>query len=92
MNVGSLEVECWGGDYSVKGKFVPSNCMLHYMRLFLLGMNASEDTDISDLGALGDFVPVDERTSVSYLDVPYSLKKAYDIIVHNNDKKLGGIT
>ena len=52
------------------------------MHLFILGPNVTVNTAICDLGALGDFVPVDEKTSVSYLDIPYSLEKASDIIVH----------
>ena len=37
---------------------------------------------ICDLGDLEDFVTVDEKISVSSLDVPYSFEKAYAIIVH----------
>ena len=40
------------------------------MRLFLLGPSVADDMAICDLGALGYFVPVDEKTSVSSLDVP----------------------
>ena len=43
------------------------------MRIFILGMDIKDDTTICDLGALGDFVLVDGKTSVSSLDVPYPL-------------------
>ena len=52
------------------------------MRLFLLGKNVTDDTAICDLGSLGDFVPVNEKTSVSSLDVPYFLENPYDCIGH----------
>ena len=39
------------------------------MCLFFLGPNVTYDTDTCDLGALGDFVSVDEKVSVSSLDV-----------------------
>ena len=71
MKFGSREVRCWGVYWSVKFNFVSSHCEPHYVRLFLLGPNAADNTDICDLGALGDFVPVDEKqvlvTFMSYI-------------------------
>ena len=49
------------------------------MRLFLLGTDFIYDTVICDLGALGDFVTVDEKRSVISLDVTYSLEKVLGI-------------
>ena len=70
MKFGSHEVRCWGGYWSVKCKFVSSHCELHSVRLLLLGINVAVNTAICELVALGDFVPVDEKTSFSYLYVP----------------------
>ena len=49
------------------------------MRLFLLGPDFIDDTVICDLGALGDFVTLDEKISVSSFDVTYSLEKVLGI-------------
>ena len=57
-----------------------SHCKLHSVRLFLLGTDFMDDTVIYERGALGDFVPVDEKTSVSSLDVPYSLENVLVIV------------
>ena len=61
MMFGSHEVGFWGGEWSVKCKFVSSHCESYYVCLFLMGPNVADNTDICDLGALGDFVPVDEK-------------------------------
>ena len=50
------------------------------MRIILLVPNVADDMAIFHLGTCGDFVPVDEKTSVSSLGVPYSLEKASDIV------------
>ena len=50
------------------------------MRFLILGMNFTDDTAICDLGTLGDLVPVDEKTSISYLYVPKSFENASDLI------------
>ena len=49
------------------------------MRLFLLGTDFIYDTVKCDLGALGDFVTLDEKTSFSSLDVSYSWEKVLGI-------------
>ena len=61
MNFGSREVGCWGGDWSIIGKLISYHCKLHSVHLFLLGMNATDDRAICDLGALEYFEPVDEE-------------------------------
>ena len=61
MKFGSHEVGCWVEYWSIKGKFISYHCESHYVHLFLLGPNVSENTAICDLGALGDFVPVDGK-------------------------------
>ena len=53
------------------------------MSLFLLGTSVIDDIAICDLGALGNFVPLDEKTIVSSLDVPYSLENASNIFGHD---------
>ena len=73
MEFGSSEVGCWGGDWPIKCKFVSSQCESHYMHIFLLGPNVADNTTICDLGALGDFMPVDEKIIVSTLYVFQSL-------------------
>ena len=50
------------------------------MRLFLLGTNVADDAAICDLGVLGDFVPMDKKTSVISLYVPDPLEKSSNII------------
>ena len=70
MQFGGGEIGCWGGDRSVKCEFVSSHCESHSVRIFILGLNVADDAAICDLGVLGDFVPVDEKTSVSSLYVP----------------------
>ena len=49
------------------------------MRLFILGTDFIDNTVICDLGALGDFVTVDEKRSVGSLDVTYYLGKVLGI-------------
>ena len=73
MKFGGCEVGCWGGDWFFNCEFFSSHYDSHYVRLFLLGSNIIDDVVIYDLGALGDFVPADEKKSVSYLYIPYSL-------------------
>ena len=46
------------------------------MRLFLLGTDVTDDAPVCDLGALGDFVPVDGKKIVSSRGVPYASEKA----------------
>ena len=75
MNFGSREVGCWGRYWSVKGKFVSSQCESHHVYLFITGTNVSEDTDICDLGALRKFLPVDEKISVGSLNFPIHWKR-----------------
>ena len=53
------------------------------MHIFLLRTDVVDNTSICDLGALGELVPVDEETSVSSLDVPYSLENASNIFGHD---------
>ena len=74
------EVGCWGGDCSVKVEFVFSHSKSHYVRIFLLGPNVADDAAICDLVVLGDFVPVDEKSSVSSLYVPEPLEKSSNLI------------
>ena len=50
------------------------------MSLFLLGPNVADDVAICDLGVLGDFVPVDEKSFVSSLYVPNPLEKPSNFI------------
>ena len=61
MKFGSREVGCWGEYWSVKCMFVSSHCESHYMCFFLLGKNVAYDKAICYLGALGGFVPMDEK-------------------------------
>ena len=70
VNFGSCEDGCRGGDRSVKFKLLSSHRELHSVHLFLLGTNDTDNMDICDLGALGDFVPVEYKTSGSSLYVP----------------------
>ena len=69
IKFGDCEVRCWGGDWSIKCECVSSHCELHYVNIFLLGLNVTYDAAICDLGVLGDFVPVDEKIIVIYLYV-----------------------
>ena len=64
------EVGCWGGQWSTKCEFVSFHCELHYVHIFLLGPNVADDASICDLSVLGDFVPADGKSIVSYLYVP----------------------
>ena len=52
------------------------------MRLYLLGPDITDNDTVCDLGALGDFVPVEKKLSVSSLDVPYALENLADIVEH----------
>ena len=52
------------------------------MLLFLLGTNVTDDAALCDLGNLGDFVPVDEKTSVSSMYVPKLLEKFSNFILN----------
>ena len=61
MKFGSREVGCWGGDRYIKFKFVSSHCESHYVCLFLVGLNVADNAAICDLGALGDFMNVNEK-------------------------------
>ena len=70
MNFEGYEVGFWVVYWSVKCKFLSSHCYSHYVRLLLLGPNVVDDAAICDLGALGEFLPVDEKTSVSFLYFP----------------------
>ena len=76
------EIGCWGGDWSIKGLSISSHSESHFVRLFLLGKNVTDDAAIYDLGVLGDFVPADEEASVSYLYVPDSLENSSNFIWH----------
>ena len=53
------------------------------MCLFILGLDVTDDTAICYIGALGDFIPVDRKQSVIYLDVPYSFEKVSTIFGHD---------
>ena len=53
MNFGICEVRCWGGDWSIRDKFISSHCEFHSVNLFLLGQNVADDMAICDLVALG---------------------------------------
>ena len=50
-----------------------------------MGLDVSEDAAVCDLGALGYFIPVDGKTSVSWLDVSYALRKAANTVGHDLD-------
>ena len=45
-----------------------------------LGLNVADDAAICDLGVLGDFVPVDEKSSGSSMYIPEALEKSSNII------------
>ena len=61
MEFGSREVGCWGVEWSIKFNFVSSHRELHYVHIFLLGADVADNTAKWDLGALRNFVPVDEK-------------------------------
>ena len=75
-----VEIGCWDVDWFVKCESVSSRSKLHSVRLFLLGPNFADNATICDLGVLGDFVYMDERTSVSSLYVPKLLEKLFNFI------------
>ena len=75
MQFGGGDIGCWGVYWSVKYEFISSHRESYSVHLFLQGPNVADDAAICDLGVLGDFVPVDEKTSVSSLYVPNSLEK-----------------
>ena len=52
------------------------------MNIFLLGPNAVDNAAICDIGVIGYFVPVDEKTSVSSLYLPDPLEKSSNFILH----------
>ena len=70
MQFGGCEFRCWGGDWSVKCGFVSSRFESHYVHIFILRPNVADNAKIFDLGLLGEFVPVDEKKSVSSMYVP----------------------
>ena len=72
----------WGGDWYVKGDFVSLHSKSHSVSIFLLRPNVADDAEICDLGVLGDFLPVDEKTSVSSLYVPKPLESSLNFIWH----------
>ena len=55
------------------------------MRLFIMGTNVADDAAICDLGFLGDFVPVYEKSSVIYLYVTEPLEMSSNNILHALD-------
>ena len=50
------------------------------MKIFLLGLYVTYDASLCDLVALGYFTPMDEKTSISHLDVPHALEKAANLV------------
>ena len=69
MKFGGCEVGFWVEYWSFKCKFVSSQCESHSRHLFLLVKNVADDADIYDLGALGDFLPVNGK-NVNFRYVP----------------------
>ena len=75
-----VEIRYWDLEWFVKGESVSSHSKSQSVRLFLLGSNFADNEAICDLGVLGDFVHVDEKTSFSILYVPKLLEKLFNFI------------
>ena len=72
----------WVGDWFVKGESIYFHSKSNSVHFFILGAYVAYNAEICDFGVLGDFVPVDEKTSVSSLYVPDPLEKISNFICH----------
>ena len=59
---------------------VPSRCNSNSLYLFILVLDVVDDAEVCGIGALGGFVPVDEKICVSFLDVPYTLENSANLV------------